>query len=154
MKQVMNRSASDNTYLHKDFHGALSTALTYLQDRYGDQSVREYLHQFAAAFYSALTADINQRGLVALQEHFERIYQIEGGKVDTKLSDDEMILDVDACPAVMHLRQQGQPVAPLFYETTKTVNETICEGTPFAAELVDYDEATGRSQVRFARRTA
>ncbi len=152
MKEVMQRSAADNAYLHKDFHGALSTGLIYLEQRYGPDAVREYLWQFATTFYAPLTEDIKQRGLVALKEHFERIYELEGGEFTIMMSADEMTMQVEACPAVMHIRKIGQAVAPLFFETTRTVNEAICAGTPFAAELVTYDDETGRSMVRFARR--
>ena len=50
------------------------------------------------------------------------------------------------------MRKNGYPVARLFHETTKTVNETFCEGTPYAFELVEYDMQTGRSVQRFYRR--
>ena len=50
MKEIMNRTACDNAYLHKDFHGALSSALFYLEGMYGADAVREYLRQFATAF--------------------------------------------------------------------------------------------------------
>jgi len=63
-----------------------------------------------------------------------------------------MILDVEACPAVMHMKEHGYKVARLFGETVRTVNETICDGTPFAAELLEYDNNTGRSRQRFFRR--
>jgi hypothetical protein len=152
MKEVMRRSAADNAYLHKDFHGALSTALFYLEEKYGADAVREYLRQFASTFYAGLTQAVKERGLVALKEHFEDIYRIEGGDVTIGLGNDEMLMQVAACPAVTHMRKTGQPVSPLFYETTKTVNETICEGTPFRAELLAYDQETGRSTVRFSRR--
>ncbi len=153
MKQIMLRTAADNPYLHKDFHAALSTALIYLEERYGADAVRAYLRQFATAFYGPLKQDILQRGLPALQEHFARIYQIEGGDVTFELTDDALTIHVAACPAVMHMRQHDRPVAPLFYETTRTVNEAICEGTPFRAELLAYDDRTGRSTVRFSRRS-
>lgn len=154
MKQVMNRSAADNAYMHKDFHGALSRALIYLQDHFGDESVREYLRQFATAFYAPLRIDINTRGLVALKEHYEQIYKIEGGAVVFTGSGDDMLMTAQNNPAVVYLRQQGQPVAPLFSETIKTVNEAICQGTPFAVEMLSYDETTGASSVRFSRRHA
>lgn len=64
------------------------------------------------------------------------------------------MLKVKACPAVMHMRENGYPVARLFHETTKTVNEALCEGTPFEAELAEYDEETGRSVQRFYRRVS
>ena len=152
MKQVMQRSAADNAYMHKDFHGALSTGLIYLEQRYGADAVREYLWQFATSFYAPLTEDVKQRGLVALKEHFERIYQLEGGEFTIMMSPDAMTLQVEACPAVMHIRKIGQTVAPLFNETTRTVNEAICAGTPYIAELLAYDNETGRSTVRFFRR--
>ena len=93
-------------------------------------------------------------GLVALREHLERIYEIEGGQIDIAFSDDEMLLDVEACPAVTHMRDaaHGYAVAPLFYETSRTVYAAICEGTPFASEWLRYDEVSGRSAVRFFRR--
>ena len=152
VKEVMKRCASDNEYIHKDFHGALSAGIEYLHKNYGQQAVRDYLCQFANTFYSPLKNALNERGLVALKEHFEKIYKIEEGKIDLTISEDEMILKVQACPAVMHMRQNGYQVASLFHETTKTVNEAICDGSEFAFELVEYDEQTGRSTQRFYRR--
>ena len=151
-KEVMRRSATDNAYLHQDFHGALSAGIEFLHRQYGEEAVRDYLRQFARTFYAPLTQALRERGLEALREHFQRIYDLEGAACRITCSADELTLEVDACPAVTHMRAQGYPVARLFVETTRTVNEAICEGTPFAAELVAYDEETGRSIQRFYRR--
>lgn len=148
----MHRQASDNAYLHKDFHGALSAGIEYLHETWGEQAVREYLRQFARSFYAPLTESLLARGLVALEEHFRRVYELEGGAVRLDRSEGELRIEVEACPAVAHMRQHGYPVARLFRETGDTVNQAICEGTPYAAELVRYDEQTGRSVVRFYRR--
>jgi len=151
-KQVMKRRAADNQYLHKDFHGALSAGLDYLAEHYGRQAVRDYLRLFALTFYAPLREQLQRRGLVALKEHFEEIYRIEGGHIGIDFSENRMIISVEACPAVMHMREHGYEVSPLFNETTKTVNEAICEGSEFTAELVEYDAETGRSVQRFVRR--
>jgi len=148
-KQVMHRSAADNEYLHRDFHGALSVGIEYLHEQYGAEAVRQYLWQFARTFYAPLIEDLRRRGLVALEEHFRRIYAIEGGRVRFVRSEEELRIEVEACPAVTHMRRQGYPVARLFRETTDTVNQAICHGTPFGAELAEYDERTGRSVQRF-----
>ncbi|MDY7010221.1 MAG: hypothetical protein SVV80_05640 [Planctomycetota bacterium] len=153
-KKVLTRKASDNVYLHKDFHGALSAGIEYLHRNFGADAVRQYLRRFAEAFYRPLTEDLKTRGLVALKEHFEKIYKIEGAEVRISLSDDQLVIDVPACPAVTHMRQRGYPIAELFYETTRTVNEAICAGSEFAADLVEYDEQTGRSVQRFYRKAA
>ena len=153
-KETITRRAADNVYLHKDFHGALSVGLDYLENNYGEREVCEFLHRFATTFYAPLTEAVNRRGLIALKEHFAKLYDIEGGKVRITLSEDELSIEVDACPAVAHMRAHGYTVARLFGETTRTVNEAICESTPFAAELVEYDEQTGRGIQRFYRRRA
>jgi hypothetical protein len=151
-REVVRRTARDNRYLHKDFHGALSVGLEYVEDRFGEEAVREYLRRFALAFYAPLTADLKRRGLVALKEHFAKVYEEEGGEVRITLSERELRVEVEACPAVTHMRERGYPIARLFHETSKTVNETICEGTSYAAELLGYDHRTGRSIQRFYRR--
>jgi hypothetical protein len=150
----MVRTAADNVYLHKDFHGALSRGIDYLETRFGEEAVREYLRRFTLAYYAPVIEQIRERGLSALQEHFEKIYASEGGEVEFTRTGDELILRVAASPAVMHMREHGYPVARLFVETVKTVNETLCEGTPFTAELLEYDHETGRSVQRFSRRSA
>ncbi|MDD3840205.1 MAG: hypothetical protein PHP06_06485 [Clostridia bacterium] len=151
-KEVMRRKASDNEYLHKDFHASMSCGIDYLHQNYGEEAVREYLREFTKAFYAPLTEDIKKRGLIALKEHFDKIYKIEGGKVDISYDDDKLVIKVYECPAVMHMRENNRLVAQLFYETTRTVNEALVEGTPYAAEFEDYDEQTGGNIQRFYRR--
>ena len=150
-KEIMDRRASDNVYLHKDFHGALSVGIDFLHERYGADSVREYLRQFTLAYYAPLKEKLAQEGLPALKEYYEEVYGAEGGDIDVELTDNELVVSVQSCPAVTHMRAHGYKVAALFYETVKTVNESLCEGTPFSAELDEYDEATGRSVQRFFR---
>ena len=91
------------------------------------------------------------KGLAALKDHFEAIYRLEGGEVQFELSADELVIRVAACPAVQHMRAGGYPVARLFHETTRAVNDALCEDTPFVAELLQYDSQTGRSVQRFRR---
>ena len=151
---VMRRKAGDNTYLHKDFHGALSVGLDFLRENYGEQAVREYLRQFTKSYFAPLRQELIQDGLPALARYFQKTYETEEGRVEIEQTDGELVVRVAACPAVMHMREHNYAVSPLFYETTKTVNDALCEDTPFAAELVEYDEQTGQSVQRFWRKSA
>lgn len=153
-REVMRRKASDNPYLHKDFHGTLSCGIDYLEQHFGEDAVRDYLREFARTFYAPLRESLATRGLVAIKEHFEAVYRREDAEAAFELSEDELVIRVPACPAVAHMRAHGYPVARLFHETTRTVNEALCEGTPFAAELAEYDPETGRSVQRFYREQA
>ncbi len=152
-REVIERSASDNEYMHKDFHGALSVGLDYIATNFGEDAVREYLHEFGASYFSPLKKDLTERGLEPVKEYFVGVYEAESAEFEISSSDDELLIRVAACPAVMHMRENEYKVSPLFVETTRTVNEAICEGTPFAFELVEYDEQTGKSIQRFYRRS-
>jgi len=152
MKQVMTRHAADNVYLHKDFHGALSCGIEYLHRHFGAAAVRQYLRDFTLSYYAPLRTDLKKRGLVALKEHFEQLYRIEEGEAQIRLQGDTLTIRVKQCPAVAHMREHGYAVAELFHETTRTVNEALCEGTAFAAELLEYDPQTGAGVQRFYRK--
>ena len=150
-REVMERSASDNEYLHRDFHGALSAGIDYLHHTYGPDAVREYLRGFAVSYYAPTIAAVRERGLPALREHFERIYGIEGATPIIRMTDDELVVEVERCPAVSHMRAQGYTVARMWAETVRSVNEGLVDGTDFEAELVAYDDETGASVQRFVR---
>jgi len=150
--RVMRRKASDNEYLHPDFHGALSAGIDYLHRTYGPRAVRDYLRAFARRYYAPVTEALRREGLPALKRHIAALYRREKAPCQIRLTRDELVVTVPACPAVTHMRRRGYPVARLFHETTRTVNAVLCEGTPFRAELTAYDPETGRSVQRFYRR--
>lgn len=153
MIERITRRASDNEYLHRDFHGALSAGLDYLAARFGDQAVRDYLAGFARAFYAPLAESLRARGLAALRDHYRHLFEKEGGDAVFALSSDELRVEVRVNPAVTHMRRHGYTVSPLFHETVATVGRAICEGTPFDAELLAYDAESGRYTQRFFRRS-
>ena len=150
-KEVMTRNAADNEYLHKDFHGAMSTGIQYLHEHYGEDGVREYLRRFTDAWHAPLKQAILDRGLTALKDYFEEIYRIEDGDIKITCSDDELVLTVAECPAVAHMKANGYRVADLWIETTRTIGQQLVAGSPFAFELVEYDDETGHSVQRFFR---
>jgi hypothetical protein len=150
-KEFMYRAAADNAYLHRDFHGALSVGIDYLDQTLGAAAVKDYLFEFARTFYAPLTSELKRRGLSALRDHYRRVFQLEGGQVDFTESLDELIVDVSESPAVHHMRRQGYPVARLFHETIQSVGAGICEGTEYESELMLYHEASGGYRQRFFR---
>ena len=152
----MVRKAADNKYLHNDFHNILNLGIEYLREHFGDESVREYLRQFADSFYTPLKEDLKKRGLEALYNHFYEIYRVEEALDDVSFvsAKNTLMLNIKRCPAVTHMVSSGVAVSPLFLETSKTVCETICEGTEYAYELLSYNEADGASIQRFYRREA
>ena len=148
-RRVLDCRASDNTYLHRDFHGALCFALKYLDDTFGEDATREYLEQVAQTVFAPLSDDLARRGLVALEEHWRGVFETEGG--DWSLDADAegaLVLTVRDCPAVGHLKAIGQLHTSRFCEATRIVNAEICRRAGYEATC-DYESGAGRCVQRF-----
>lgn len=151
-KQSITKKASDNQYLHKDFHIALNFGIEYLSENFGAEGVREYLSQFAGAYYALLTKTLEKKGLCAIKLHYEEIYKIEGAGYDIDFSGEELTIHLISSPAVMHIKSQGHVVSDLYYETVAMVNKAICAGTLWDVELLTYDDETGGYRLHFFKR--
>jgi hypothetical protein len=154
-KQVMRRRADENVYLHKDFHAALNRTLIFVERKFGAEAVREYIRLFAAAFYAPLMKKIRRGGLegsMAIEGHLKLVFEREGGGAEVGRDGEDIVAKVYRCPAVSHVCKLGESLSPLFFETTRTVNETLCEGTEFGFSFDALDCRGGTCVQRFARR--
>jgi len=153
-KEQTVRKASDNKYLHRHFHTIMNMGLEYLRAHYGEESVEEYLQQYANAYYGPLKRRVAQEGLPAVMDYYRGVYEAEEAAADITFSNspDELVIHISRCPAVTHMRQNGVAVSPLYAETARVIGETLCGGTPFEYALVSYRQADGASVQRFYRK--
>ena len=150
-KEVMVRHASDNEYLHRDFHLFTNRGIEYLRVNFGEEHVYAYLRQFAKAYYSPLKAEIVEKGLEAVKAHFVKLYDIEKASdaLNINCKDNEMAIDIAYCPAVKYLRANNMDPSPMYVETTRTVWAEICADTKCSFELLSYDNETGAAKLIF-----
>jgi len=151
-KQIIKQNIADNRYYHPDFHIAFNYGLEYLQQNFGEESVREYLVQFTHAYFAPLKKAILDKGLTAIKEHYEKIYQIENAVFSLSSSENELMIHLFESPAVMYIKEKGHTVSPLFRETVSTVNREICRDTPYECVLDVYNHENGAYQMRFLKR--
>lgn len=151
-KQTIRQKTSDSKYYHPDFHIALNYGIEYLHKNFGEEAVREYLMKFAKAYFAPLKKALTNKGLIAIKEHYEKIYQIENAKFGLNISSNELLIHLSGSPAVMYIKEEGHTVSPLFQETVTTVNKEICKHTPYECELVKYNNENGAYQLRFFKR--
>lgn len=150
-KLVMERRASDNKYLHRDFHVSGDTGLAYVGSRWGDAGVKEYLERFARAWYSPLAAEVKKNGLAAIKEHIEKTYQTEEASEVLHITLNKNLLNVcvDRCPGIAYMRSIGYDSSPWYGELTSTVYRVIAEMCGLGFEMVSYDKDTGKAEYRF-----
>jgi len=136
--------------VHKDFHGALSFGLQFIEERYGTEGLREFLEGLADTVYKPLADALRQQGLSALREHWETVFGLEGGEIDMQMEDGQLVLRVLRCPAIAHMKQLGYRIAAHYCEHTRIVNEAVCAAAGYASS-VEYDQSAGQCVQRFWR---
>jgi len=136
--------------VHKDFHGALSAGIQFVLDRHGPEALAEFLDQVAANVYRPLIERIRQEGLKALEEHWRRIFELEGGDYSLEYESETLVLRVERCPAIHHMKEHGYAIADRFCESTRVVNEGICRRAGCACS-VEYDQEAGTCVQKFWR---
>lgn len=150
--KTIERKASDNKYLHKDFHIALNLLMTYLYEHFGKDALINYLKQYARAYYKPLNQELKSGNKEVLAAYFKEIYQKEEWPVSVIVHENSIEVTQDACPAISHIVGKGGKPCPYYSETYSTVYTTICENTPFEYVLEYFNDETGACKQKFNRK--
>jgi hypothetical protein len=134
--------------VHKDFHGALSYGLQFVEDNYGRGGMSEFLAGLADTVYEPLRDDLRARGLNALRDHWKTIFDLEQGGYEMAMDGETLVLTVSRCPAITHMREHGYAVAEHYCEHTRLVNAAVCAPAGYASS-VEYDQQAGSCVQRF-----
>ena len=153
-KLHIERKASDNKYLHKDFHVTADIGISYVGENYGDDAVKEYLTQYAKSFYKLLVEKVKKNGLKALEDDFINVYRKEEYLEDlhVALTEDALKIKVDKCPAVTFMKSIGHTPSKWYKETTYTTYKTLADMCGFDFMVNYYNEEDGSTEFMFIRR--
>lgn len=146
--KVLDCNRTDNEYLHKDFHGALCYAIKYLDDHYGHHATEEYLEQVGKTYFAPLAEKLKTTGLKALENHWQHIFQKEQGQFRLFYENDCLVLEVDCCPAIAHLKKKAMFFTERYCQTTVVVNKTICRRADYQCSC-EYKPGEGKCVQRF-----
>jgi hypothetical protein len=146
--KTIDHSASDNVYLHKDFHGALCYAIKYLDDNFGPDAAEDYLKQVARTYFAPLTEKLKEDGLSALEKHWNKVFNEENGNFSIKNEGGTLILTVNECPAIAHMKKQGYFYTDRYCLTTVVVNETVCAEAGYQCSC-HYERGEGKCVQKF-----
>ena len=149
--KVIKREASDNKYLHRDFHVSMNMLMEYICTNYGEAALTKYLMKFSKDFHKPRNRMLAEGNLEAVEKYFKDIYEKEEWPVEILLKDDVLIIKQKACPGISHIRKQGFKPVKQYEETYSTVYTAMCDETPYEYILERFDSATGACEQRFER---
>ena len=153
-KLHIERKASDNKYLHRDFHVSADNGITYVGENYGDDAVIEFLTQYAKSFYSLLVKEVKEKGLKALEDDFINVYKKEEWTeyLHTVLTEDCLTVTVDKCPAVTFMKSIGHTPSKWYKQTTYTTYKVLADMCNLDFVVNYYSEEDGSTEFVFKRR--
>ena len=152
-KLYIERKASDNKYLHRDFHISADIGIAYIGEKYGDDAVKEYLTQYTRSFYKLFVKEVKAKGLVILKNNFEKIFKNEewSSYLHCSFTEMELKIKIDKCPAVTYMKSMGHIPSKWYKETTCTVYAVLAEMCGLRFEINYYNEYDGSTEFRFLK---
>jgi hypothetical protein len=150
-KLYIERKASDNKYLHRDFFVTSDIGISYVGENYGDDAVIEYLEQYAKSYYKLLVKEVINKGLVALKDYFVTIYKKEEWEENVQIILDKNVLTVKTlkCPAVTYMKSVGHVPSKWYKQTVYTVYGVLAKECGLDFEVKYYSEIDGSMEIVF-----
>lgn len=148
---IMERKASDNKYLHRDFHISADNGIEYVGKKYGDEGVKEFLSDFARSYFQLLVKEYKRDGLKAIAKHIKKNYETEEASdaIVLAVSDKNLTVKVKYCPAVKYMRSQGHVPSRWYKLSTFVVYDQLARDCGIKFVGGEYDEETGATEYRF-----
>lgn len=151
-KLVMERKASDNKYLHRDFHISSDNGISYVGDKYGDVGVENFLRKFAKSYFQLLVVEVREKGLIAIKEYIENIYKVEETEdaIEINLAENVLNVKVKYCPAVKYMKEQGHTPSKWYKMSTSVVYEQLAKDCGLKFAMGDYNDENGQTEYSFS----
>ena len=151
--ELKDMQADDNKYLHRAFHNSSDAALRFCGENYGDDVVREFMTAYTKRYYAPQIEDAKARGFVAIREWLESVYAAEEAEdvLHTDLTDTELTVRIDHCPAMAYMRSVNREPSPWYIEQTRTLYAVFAEEAGLDFRL-DYFEDDGKTCFHFLKK--
>jgi len=126
--------------VHKDFHIVLNDIIKIARNNFDEDFLKNFLRNKALTIYEPLVKRIRRNGLIEIKEHFEKIFNAEGGQYLIDHRDNRINIAVHRCPALDHLAEKNIEIDRDFCRfSTGIINKIIAEECGYNFSL-EYDQ--------------
>jgi hypothetical protein len=119
-----------------DFYFAINATFRFIEKRFGRDGLRRYWQEFGSTYYAPVTAAWKRGGLPAVASYWRAFFDAEpGAEVRVDVTSDRVILDVQVCPAIKHLRAHARDIVPCFCQHCYYVSEAAAASAGLAVRV-------------------
>ena len=142
---IIDLKTEDNKYLHRDFHLLGDMALKYCADKFGYDVLVDFITEYVKCYYAPQIENIKKKGLPALKEWIEKVYEIEESAhlLTCKLSEGKLKVTVEKSPVIEYMHSLGKEPTEYYIEETRTLYSVIASECGYSFNLEYYNEDGG-----------
>jgi hypothetical protein len=109
-----------------DFYMAINATFRFILDRLGMVGLRRYWADIGTKYYAPVSTIWKTRGLEGVGAYWRDFFKAEPG-ADVEVAEDkeQVVLTVNVCPAIQHLRKHKREIVSCFCQHCYYVNEAI-----------------------------
>ena len=143
--EIIDMKSEDNKYLHRDFHLLSDNAIKYCGDTYGRDEAIKFLTSYTTRYYAPIIEDAKKRGLTAVKEWIERVYETEEASelLKTELSDNTLTVTIEKSPVIEYAATLNQKLSEYYIEQTRTLYKAFADAAGLTFSLEYYNEDGG-----------
>ena len=109
-----------------DFYFVINATFHFITRQLGAAALRDYWRDLGTRYYAPVTAMWKRGGLSAVADYWQDFFSAEpGADVRVTHEADAVILDVQRCPAIAHLRAHHRQIHPAFCQHCYFVSQAI-----------------------------
>lgn len=119
-----------------DFYFAINATFRFLLEKFGQEALRRYWTDLGESYFAPVSADWRARGLHAVAEYWRDFFKAEpGAQVEVEEGSNEVVVRVNTCPAIAHLRHGARDIVPCFCQQCYFIGEAMSARAGFTARV-------------------
>jgi hypothetical protein len=132
-----------------DFYFAINATFRFILNRFGKKGLERYWTELGEKYYAPVAVAWKHSGFEGVGNYWKDFFAAEpGSAVDVEVTEEAVILDVQVCPAIAHLRQHGREIVPSFCQHCFFVSEAMSRSSGLTVRI---DGGNGTCRQVFSR---
>lgn len=140
-----------------DFYFAINATFRFIEERFGQEGLIRFWADMGREYHAPVARIWREHGSEGVARYWREFFAAEpGAQVDVRIERTSVVLDVQTCPAIAHLRAHSRHIVPGFcrhcYYTGEAIAQAagmalrVCGGNGSCQQTVHMDRASAPAQ--------
>jgi hypothetical protein len=132
-----------------DFYTAINATFRFILAQFGLDGLRRYWTELGRGYYAPVAERWRTGGLPAVAAYWRAFFAAEpGAVVEVETLPEEVVVQVQTCPAIANLRARRRTITPCFCQHCYYISAAIAESSGLEVRIAG---GAGNCVQRFAR---